>query len=182
MRELKPDNKQQSVIRSMTRADIILIAGCLFVVVFLSIFFIVCRRAGSMITISYDGIELYRMSLEELSLDNQTQYYLIKYEDEGRDIHIMHYEQYPELPVEQSYNLFAVTGRNVTMEAANCRDQICVRHIPIKNDRESIICLPNKLVIEIRGSAELSMPQTGGQNRDGTPEDESDEPLDGVVG
>lgn len=166
----------------MTRADIILIAGCLFTAILLSIFFIVYRRAGSMIIISCNGAELYRMSLEEQSLDNQTQYYLIRYEDEGQDIHIMHYEQYPELPVGHSFNLLAVTEGSIMMEAADCKDQICVRHIPIRNAGESIICLPNKLVIEVSGSADLSMPQRQGQDRDSAPEGAPDELLDGIVG
>ena len=57
-----------------------------------------------------------------------------------------------------------------------------MRHIPIENARESIICLPNKLVIEIDNNADISIPQTEGTDWDDKPEDELYEKLDGVVG
>ncbi len=158
-----------------------LIAVCLLMAVFLSIFFIIHRRTGSIVTISYDGMELYRIDIEDISSDDP-HYYLIEYREEGQDIHIMHSEHYPELPETQHYNLFTVVNGMVTMEAADCRDQICVRHIPIENARESIICLPNKLVIEIDNNADISIPQTEESDCDGKPEDESYEKLDGVVG
>lgn len=162
MKNLKSVNKQQQMMQSITKADFVLIVGCLFVAFLLTFFFMVHRRTGSTISISCDGVELYRIELEDIHSDGQTQYYLIQSKDAGQDVHIMHFEQYPSLPAEQNYNLFSVTDGIVTMEAADCKDQICVRHTPIGNDRESIICLPNKIVIEISS--------------------ESDEPLDGVVG
>lgn len=168
---LKSETKQQHIIRSMTKADVVLIVFCLFAAFLLGIFFMVYRRTGNTISISCDGVELYIIDLEDIHSDKNTQYYLICYEEgqdgyTGQDVHIMHFEQYPEVPSGQRYNLFSVTDGTVTMEAADCKDQICVRHIPISSDRESIICLPNKLVIEMNG----------------TPEDGTDEPLDGVVG
>ncbi len=158
----------------------ILIGGCLLAALFLAIFFAAGNRAGSEISISCDGVELYRVNLQDAN--RQTQYYLIEYHENGQDVHIMHYEQYPELPASSSYNLFAVADGQVTMEAADCRDQICVRHVPIKNDRENIICLPHKLVIELNDSTKLSLPDSEDgeqQYRDGGKEEA---PLDGVAG
>lgn len=67
-------------------------------------------------------------------------------------------EEKPDLsatvPEGNSYNLLAVDGEQVWMQAADCPDQICVHHIPIKGGGESIICLPHKLVVEIGGSYE----------------------------
>lgn len=184
---LKSENKQQHMIRSMTKADVVLIAVCLLAALLLGIFFMVHRRTGSTLSISRDGIELYIIDLEEIHSDKNTQYYLICYEEgqdgyTGQDIHIMHYDQYPEVPSGQSYNLFSVTNGTVTMEAADCKDQICVRHIPISSDRESIICLPNKLVIEMRGSANSRITESEEMDHNGMSEDGMDEPLDGVVG
>ena len=34
---------------------------------------------------------------------------------------------------------------------ADCPDKICVDHAPISRDRETIICLPHKLVVEVKG-------------------------------
>lgn len=169
------------MIRSMTRADLILIAGCLCFAVLLGILFVMHRRTGSMVTISYEGTELYRIAMKDLS-SGHSHYYLITYREDGQDIHIMHFEQYPELPVTQQYNLFVVTDGIVTMEAADCRDQICVRHIPIENDRESIICLPHKLVVGISGGTNSDRIPADGNDADGGPEQEPDEKLDGVAG
>ncbi len=35
------------------------------------------------------------------------------------------------------------------MESASCPDGICVRHHPISKDGESIICLPNRVVVTV---------------------------------
>lgn len=185
--DLRLENKQQHLIRSMTKADIVLIIACLFAAFLAGFFLIVYRRVGNTISISRDGVELYIIDLEDIHSDKNTQYYLICYEEgqdgyTGQDVHIMHFEQYPEVPAGQRYNLFSVTNGTVTMEAADCKDQICVRHIPISSDRESIICLPNKLVIEMNGSAASRMTESDEMDRNGMPEDGTDEPLDGVVG
>lgn len=185
--DLKLGKKQQHIIHSMTKADVVLIVVCLLAAILLGIFFMVHRRTGSTISISRDGVELYIIDLEDIHSDKNTQYYLICYEEEqagytGQDVHIMHFEQYPEVPAGQSYNLFSVTNGTVTMEAADCKDQICVRHIPISSDRESIICLPNKLVIEMSGSANSRITESEEKDHNGMPEDGMDEPLDGVVG
>lgn len=34
---------------------------------------------------------------------------------------------------------------------SSCKNQICVRHSAIKNKGESIICLPNRVVVKIEG-------------------------------
>ena len=57
----------------------------------------------------------------------------------------------PSVPEGVSYNLLAVSAESVSMDAADCRDQICVHHIPITGSGESIICLPHKLAVEIVG-------------------------------
>ena len=38
------------------------------------------------------------------------------------------------------------------MEWADCPDQICVSHRKISRDGESIICLPNQVVVTIQSS------------------------------
>ena len=40
------------------------------------------------------------------------------------------------------------------MEWAECPDQICVKHRAIFREGESIICLPNEIVVTIRGGEE----------------------------
>lgn len=63
------------------------------------------------------------------------------------------YGTYP-LDVEQTLdindtNRLEVKDGTVEMIWASCPDQICVHHKAISRDGESIICLPNKVVISI---------------------------------
>ena len=46
-------------------------------------------------------------------------------------------------------NLIHVLDGEVCVDSADCPDQICVNHVGIRYDGESIVCLPHKLVIEI---------------------------------
>mgnify|MGYP000047909493 FL=1 len=48
-----------------------------------------------------------------------------------------------------SYNVIEIAEGGVRMKEADCPDQICVNHLAISRDGESIICLPNKVVIAI---------------------------------
>ena len=49
------------------------------------------------------------------------------------------------------YNIVAVEDGKVFVKDANCRDRICVNSAAIYKKRQSIVCLPHKLVIEIEG-------------------------------
>ena len=51
-------------------------------------------------------------------------------------------------------NTFVIRGNQVEMTKADCPDQYCVKHHPISKNGESIICLPNKVVITIKGKDE----------------------------
>ncbi len=177
---------------SLRRADIILIAGCLLAALLLGIFFVFQRRAGSMVRISCDDTEAYIIDLTDIDLNSQEKYYMIYCAEENRgyiantagntvytdqDVYILYYEDYPVLPEDGAYNLISVIDGKVTMEAADCRDQICVNHKPIMSERESIICLPHKLVIEIEGNGRKS--GSGREKKQNT--DTGDELLDGVT-
>lgn len=50
------------------------------------------------------------------------------------------------------YNLIIISDGQVWMEEADCRNQICVHHKPIYKNHESIVCLPNKVFVEVVGS------------------------------
>ena len=38
----------------------------------------------------------------------------------------------------------------VFVESATCKNQICVKHKKISKEKESIVCLPNSLLVEIK--------------------------------
>lgn len=47
-------------------------------------------------------------------------------------------------------NTIAIKNGEVFMESANCPDQLCVKHYSINNKGESIVCLPNRVIIEVK--------------------------------
>ena len=53
-----------------------------------------------------------------------------------------------------SYNVLRISDGKVEISEASCPDQICVKHRNIHYKNETIVCLPNKLVVEIVGGEE----------------------------
>lgn len=47
------------------------------------------------------------------------------------------------------YNTFVIEDKTVDMLEASCPDKICVNHKPIRYNHETIVCLPNKVVLTI---------------------------------
>ena len=146
---------KRSGIHGVRKADIILIAVCLFTAALLGVFFVVHRESGSEVRILCDGIELIRVTLRSTSKNSgketASQYFLITYRDDVVNVEPFGNRPEPKLAEGTSYNLISVTDDMVVVEAADCKDQICVRHKPVSSKGESIICLPHRLVVEIVG-------------------------------
>ena len=49
------------------------------------------------------------------------------------------------------FNTVRISGGSVTVSAASCRNQVCTEHGGISKTGESIVCLPNRLVVTIEG-------------------------------
>ena len=47
------------------------------------------------------------------------------------------------------YNVVTIEDGFVFMAEANCPDQVCVNHGPTNQTADPIVCLPNKLVVEV---------------------------------
>lgn len=146
--------------RGIRRADICLMAVFLLLALGCFLWLAAGRKEGQVLRISHDGqalteMPLSRMHTQKTAEDNGTARYCLILCGEG--VSCEWYETRPDLasavPEGCSYNLLVVSGSDVFMEAADCRDQICVHHIPITGSGESIICLPHKLVVEIRGGS-----------------------------
>ena len=58
-----------------------------------------------------------------------------------------------ELP-DGSYNILVISGGYADVTEASCPDQICVKHNHIRYSKESIVCLPNKVVVTVEGGEE----------------------------
>lgn len=48
-------------------------------------------------------------------------------------------------------NTVVIEDGKVRVEEANCHNQLCVNHAEISEAGESIICLPNKVLVSIEG-------------------------------
>ena len=48
-----------------------------------------------------------------------------------------------------SSNTIRIQNGSVTVEEANCSNQVCVQHDPIREPGEQIVCLPHGVVVEI---------------------------------
>ena len=51
-------------------------------------------------------------------------------------------------------NVCEIKDKKVTMISADCPDQLCVHQKAISRTGESIICLPNQVVVSVQGSKE----------------------------
>lgn len=117
------------------KTDLYLIAGLLLVAVTL---FVGIRLYGKMTTteavavVTVDGKEYGRYPLEE----NHTE-----------TIHLS----------DGSYNTFEVKDGYVSMTDASCPDQICVNHSRISKKNETIVCLPDKVVITVENGEEAEI-------------------------
>ncbi|MDF2486313.1 MAG: putative rane protein [Herbinix sp.] len=107
--------------------DIILIGVVLLLGLAFIIFINLTKEEGSKVVITVEG-EVY----DTLYLKENTTYTL-----ELKD---------------GTYNTFEIKDGYVDMSDASCPDKICVNHKSIHYNNETIVCLPNKVVLEVMGS------------------------------
>lgn len=65
-----------------------------------------------------------------------------------------------EIVIDDTNTLVIKEGK-ADMIAADCPDQICVKHTPISKAGETIICLPNKVVVTIEALNGAEKPEKG---------------------
>lgn len=65
-------------------------------------------------------------------------------------------EETIELP-DGNYNTFIIKEGELDMTDASCPDKICVNHRHISKRNESIVCLPDKVVIQIENGEEAQL-------------------------
>ena len=106
------------------RNDVILVLGLLLVIFAAGLALFLFRSVGDTVTVTVNGEKYAEYSLSE-----------------DREV---------EIRVGEGYNILVIEEGRAYVRVASCPDGICSSHRPISNDGESIICLPNKVVIEIR--------------------------------
>ena len=52
---------------------------------------------------------------------------------------------------EENYNVLVISNGEAYIEEASCPDNICVKSGKVSLEGETIVCLPNKVVISIEG-------------------------------
>lgn len=113
----------------MKKKDIIIIALALLAALALYLVSQISLGAeASVVVVTVDGEEVLR---KPLAMENR---YEIA-QDDG------------------SLNVIRVEDGAVFMEEANCRDGLCIRQGKMRNGAKTIVCLPHKVVVQLKGDA-----------------------------
>ena len=123
---MEGENRKNRKIRN----DIIFIAALLAVVCLIGVIYIFTRAPGDKVTVKVNG-KLF--GEYQLSVDRTV-----------------------EIKTGDNINLLIIEGGCARVAEATCPDGVCVSHKPISRDGESIICLPNKVVVTVSKSGEDS--------------------------
>lgn len=107
----------------MKKNDLILIGVILILAVFAFGVFFMTRKEGANVVVTVDGKEFGTYSLEE--------------------------NRVVEIESEYGTNLLHISNHKAKMEDATCPDLLCVNQHSINKTGETIVCLPNKVVVTV---------------------------------
>ena len=108
------------------RNDVIFIAIILLIAAVGAVYLFFFRAEGDTVRVTVDG-DIYAV----YSLTDDVYEYIIT-GDDG-----------------ENSNLLVIKDGRAYVESASCPDGICVNHHAIYRDGESIVCLPNKVVVTV---------------------------------
>lgn len=104
--------------------DMVLIGVILLICLLAFAFMLFSRREGSKVIVFVNGQEYKTFSL------NENTEFTVR-QDNG------------------AFNTFAIENGKVDMTAASCPDKLCVKDRDIHYNNETIVCLPNNVVLQI---------------------------------
>lgn len=107
-----------------------IVFGILLVIA--AVFYLTGKGSGARVQITVDGVSYGTYSLNE----NQ------------------------EIPIEREEgvtNVLVIKDGTADMTEADCPDKLCVHQRAISKTGETIVCLPNKVVVEVLGSEESEL-------------------------
>lgn len=107
------------------KADIILFIALVIVGLAASVYFTLHEKPGNKVLIESNGTEYARYNLSE-----------------DREILVENGD---------NSNLVIIKDGRVIVSESTCKNQVCVNHASISQSGETIVCLPNKLVVSIEG-------------------------------
>ena len=117
---------QQKISKRHIRNDFLLIAALLLIAFFGAVYLFVFRSSGNRVKVTVDGKLYGTYSLSQ----NITKDIITGKKDEN-------------------INRLVIRDGKANMETASCPDGICVEHRAIFRDGESIVCLPNRVVVTV---------------------------------
>ena len=124
--------EQKGVNKFHLRNDIFLIIALLFIALVGMVYLFVFREAGEVVEVSVDGEFYGRYSLSQnITVD---------------------------IPSEDGSNRLVISEGKAMMESATCPDGICVSHRPVFRSKESIVCLPNRVVVTVVNDNDANAP------------------------
>lgn len=115
--------------KSKIRYDIILIIGLLVITAIIALGVRLTEKTGKTVMVSVDGVVKYTFPLDED----------IEFKIEG---------------YEGGINYLVIKDGEAYLTEASCPDLLCVQMGKISSQGQSIICLPNRVVVEIRDDNE----------------------------
>ena len=92
--------------------------------------------------------------LMKVAGDTPGNYIVIRKDGELYGTYDLHKEQVIEIEQGEFYNKIHIRGGMAYMEEANCPDGYCERQQEIHLEKQTIICLPHKLVVEVLQTGE----------------------------
>ena len=113
--------EQKGVNKFHLRNDVFFIVTLLLIALVGMVYLFVFREPGEVVEVSIDGEFYGRYSLSQnITVD---------------------------IPSEAGLNRLVISDGRAMMESATCPDGVCVSHRPVFRSRESIVCLPNRVVV-----------------------------------
>lgn len=75
---------------------------------------------------------------------------------EGKEVERLNLNTNSEVRIETAhgFNVVSVIDGQAVVSEADCPDKICMNHAPVSLVKESITCLPHKLIVEIENTKE----------------------------
>ena len=114
----------------MKKKDIILIAAVLAISLISLAAIKMTQKDGKEVIVTVEGKEVYKTSIKK--------------------------DQIYQIPEKNGTNVMQIKDGKVTMIEATCPDHYCMKQKAVDEHGGSIICLPNKVVIEGENTAEDS--------------------------
>ena len=74
---------------------------------------------------------------------------VVEIQIDGKVVETLDLQKERAFKINGGTNTVQIENGKVKMAAANCPDQICVHHSRISRNKETIVCLPDKVVITI---------------------------------